>query len=44
MKWRFSGGVDKEDLARPDKKLTEEEEVSVEVMLVIPLNNDSSVE
>jgi len=27
MKWRFSGGVDKEDLARPDKKLTEEEEV-----------------
>jgi len=27
MKWRFSGGVDKEDLARPDKKLTDEEEV-----------------
>lgn len=27
MKWRFYGGVDREDMARPDKKLTEEEEV-----------------
>lgn len=25
IKWRFSGGVDKEDLARPTMKLTEEE-------------------
>jgi elongation factor 3 len=25
MKWRFHGGVDKEDLARPNMKLTEEE-------------------
>jgi len=25
MKWRFYGGVDREDMARPDKKLTEEE-------------------
>ena len=25
MKWRFSGGVDKEDLARPTMKLTDEE-------------------
>lgn len=25
MKWRFYGGVDREDMARPDKKLTEDE-------------------
>ena len=28
MKWRFGGGVDKEDLARPSMKLTEEEEAA----------------
>jgi elongation factor 3 len=27
FKWRFYGGVDREDMARPDKKMTEEEEV-----------------
>lgn len=27
IKWRFHGGVDKEDLARPTMKLTEEEEL-----------------
>jgi elongation factor 3 len=27
MKWRFYGGVDREDMARPDKKMTEEEEI-----------------
>jgi elongation factor 3 len=29
MKWRFYGGVDREDLAKPTMKLTEEEEVVV---------------
>ena len=28
IKWRFGGGVDKEDLARPTMKLTEEEEMA----------------
>jgi len=29
IKWRFHGGVDREDLARPSKKLTEDEEAAV---------------
>lgn len=28
IKWRFCGGVDREELTKPSKKLTEEEEVS----------------
>eukprot|EP01034_Spumella_vulgaris_P022426 gene22426-28551_t len=31
IKWRFSGGVDKEDLSRPSLKLTEEEEAAHKV-------------